>query len=311
MGTFANATLVRIPGMHTPQAKELLNELRASIADALPVEPGETRALFERAMAPFQVAAGTELERIEVAGASALRITAPGADERVGVLYLHGGGFAVGSAESNQDLVARLSHAAGVSAIALDYPLLPNHPFPAALDCAVAAFVALRESAGPVVLAGSSAGAGLAIAAAVRLREEKAELPPALACFSPWVDLTASAPSLQAADKDDWLGRDSLVFAAETYLGGRDPTDPLASPLHADLTGLPPMLVQVGGSEILLDDARRLADAARRAGVRVRLDVWPGMFHNFQLFAARLDEGVAALERAGEWVRERLEESAS
>lgn len=292
--------------MHTPQAKALLDELRTRITGALPVEPGDTRALFEQAMAPFHAAPGTELERLELAGTSALRVTAPGADERVGILYLHGGGFAVGSAQSNQDLVARLSHASGVSAIALDYPLLPDHPFPAALDCTVAAFKALHDDPGPLVLAGSSAGAGLAIAAAVRLREEDAALPTALACFSPWVDLTASAPSLAAGDKDDWLGRDSLVFAAETYLGGRDPTDPLASPLHADLTGLPPMLIQVGGSEILLDDARRLADAARRAGVRVQLDVWPGMFHNFQLFAARLDEGIAALERAGEWVRERL-----
>jgi acetyl esterase/lipase len=234
-------------------------------------------------------------------------VVAPGASEEPEILYLHGGGFAVGSAGSNQDLLARLSHGASVAAVGIDYPLLPEARFPVALEAALAAYRELADERGaPPVLAGSSAGGGLALAAAMRLRDEDRPAPPGLLGLSGWFDLTVSAPSIEEASDGDWLGRETLVMAAETYLDGREPTDPLASPLHGELAGLPPMLLQVGGSEILLDDSQRLADAARRAGTPVELDVWPGMFHNFQLFGSRLQEGAAALERAGEWVRERL-----
>jgi acetyl esterase/lipase len=310
----------------SPQAQELLEELRAGVAERVE-RPEQARELYERAMAGFPAAEGTELTETRVGDVPALRVTAPGAEERVGILYLHGGGFAVGSARSNQDLIARLGHAAGVSVVGIDYGLLPEHPFPEALEQTLAAYGELSRdrppgsddpgraterlvsdsgSARKLVLAGSSAGAGLALAAALRLRDEGRPLPTGLLLMSPWVDLTVSAPSLAEDADGDWFGREALVLAAETYLDGRDPTDPLASPLHADLSDLPPMLIQVGGSELLLDDAARLADAARQAGTDADLDVWPGMFHNFQLFPTRLSEAVAALERAGKWARERL-----
>jgi monoterpene epsilon-lactone hydrolase len=290
----------------SPQAQELLDELRRNLAGRLR-ESASPQEVYEEAMADFPAPEGAELRRIEIGGIPALQATAPGAATRAGVVYMHGGGFGVGSAQSNQDLLARLSHAAGVAVAGIDYRLLPAGRFPRALDDTVRAYRRLRDEAdSPPLLAGSSAGAGLALAAAVALRDDGRPMPRGILCLSPWVDMTVSAPSLTEVSDGDWLGRETLVMAAETYLDGREPTDPLASPLHADLAGLPPMLIQVGGSEILLDDARRLADAARRAGTPAELDVWPGMFHNFQLFASRLDEAAAALERAGEWARERL-----
>jgi epsilon-lactone hydrolase len=288
----------------SPQAQELLDELREGLARRLS-EDEDAKAVYEESMADFEAPEGTELERLELGGRPALRVVAAGAAETTGILYLHGGGFAVGSSESNRDLIARLGHGAGVTVIGLDYPLLPE-PFPVALDAAVAAYRELSEESRPPVLAGSSAGGCLALSAAMRLRDSGDSAPPGLLFLSPWFDLTVSAPSLDEVADGDWLGRETLVVAAETCLDGRADTDPLASPLHGDLAGLPPMLIQVGGSEILLDDARRLADAARRAGTAAELDVWPGMFHNFQLFGSRLEEGAAALERAGAWVAERL-----
>ncbi|MGI8460689.1 MAG: alpha/beta hydrolase fold domain-containing protein [Solirubrobacterales bacterium] len=294
--------------MATPEAEELLDELRTEIAERLD-DSNDAKQIFDSAMAEFPASEGTSLEQVEVGEVRGLRVVAPGASEVPGILYMHGGGHAVGSAVSNQDLIARLSHSSGVTVVGIDCPLLPENPFPAALDATLAAYREL-SSAGErqLVLAGSSAGGGLAVAAALSLREASQPQPAGIVCFSPWVDMTVSAPSLAAASDDDWLGREPLVIAAETYLDGREPTDWLASPLHADLAGLPPMLIQVGGSEILLDDSSRLADAARRAGTKAELDVWPGMFHNFQLFGSRLSEGAAALERAGRWARGRLDE---
>lgn len=290
----------------SPQAQELLDELRRDLAERLE-DDSDPRAVYEEAMAGFPAPEGAELERTEIDGIPALRVTAAGASEADRLLYLHGGGFGVGSAESNQDLLARLGHSAGVTVVGIDYRLLPEGRFPRALEETLRAYrTILRPGDRPPLIAGSSAGGGLAVAAAVALRDAGEPRPPGVLCLSPWVDLTVSAPSLNEASDGDWLGRETLVVAAETYLDGREPTDPLASPLHADLSGLPPMLIQAGGSEILLDDARRLADAALRAGTPAELDVWPGMFHNFQLFASRLDEAAAALERAGRWARERL-----
>jgi epsilon-lactone hydrolase len=290
----------------SPQAQELLDELRRDVAQRLG-DSGDAKKVYEEAMSEFPAPEGAALQRVELDGVPALRVTAPGADEGMGVVYMHGGGFGVGSAESNQDLLARLSHAAGVAVAGVDYRLLPEGRFPNALEDATRAFRQVREDAPRApVIAGSSAGGGLALAAAIALRDEGDGAPAGILTLSPWVDMTVSSPSLTEVSDGDWLGRETLLLAAETYLGDREPTDPLASPLHADLSGLPPMLIQVGGSEILMDDARRLADAARQAGAEAELDVWPGMFHNFQLFGSRLDEAAAALERAGSWVRHRL-----
>lgn len=292
----------------SPEAEELLENLRGKLAERVETDDDPKR-IYEQAMSEFPAPESAGLESVELGGYHWLRVVASGADEKPGILYLHGGGFGVGSADSNQDLLARLGHAAETTVVGIDYPLLPEGSFPAPLETALAAYRELASDDGGPVLAGSSAGGGLALTTAMSLRDEGEPPPPALLLLSPWVDLTVSAPSLEAVSDGDWLGRETLVMAAEQYLGGREPTDPLASPLHGDLSNLPPMLIQVGGSEILLDDARRLADSARHSGTRADLDVWPGMFHNFQLFGSRLEEADAALTSAGKWVAERLRQA--
>ena len=227
-------------------------------------------------MAEFPAPEGTELERARArrrlrrCGSSL-----PAAGEQPAVLYLHGGGFAVGSARSNQDLLARLSHGAGVAVIGIDYPLLPDAPLPGGArgDRSPRTGSWPRETGGPL-----GPRRQLGRRRARSRRRDRAFATPDEAdarrasCLSPWFDMTVSAPSLEETSDGDWLGRETLVLAAETYLDGREPTDPLASPLHADLSGLPPMLIQVGGSEILLDDCQppRRRRAARRHPGRAR-----------------------------------------
>ncbi len=203
------------------------------------------------------------------------------------VLYLHGGGYNAGSCRTHHELAVRLLRAAGVPVLLVDYRLAPEHPCPAAVADAAAAYRwLLRHGVPPrrVVVGGDSAGGGLAVATLVQLRDDGVELPAAAVLLSPWVDLALSAPTLRShADLDRVVSEDGLRRAAGYYLDGRDPTDPLASPLYADLSRLPPLLIHVGSDEALLDDATRLAEKARAAGVEVRLDVWQGMGHVFQL----------------------------
>ena len=195
--------------------------------------------------------------------------------------------------------------------LALDYRLAPEHPFPAAVEDAVAATRWLSDdlgvSAGRFAIAGDSAGGGLTLAALVALRDRGHELPAAAACLSPWVDLEAIGASMSAkAGEDPIVQRGPLLEQAGLYLAGADPRSPLAAPLYADLTRLPPLLVQVGTAETLFDDATRISVRAWAAGVDVTLRVWPGMIHGWHLFAPMLDEGRAAIVEAGSFLRARL-----
>ena len=223
------------------------------------------------------------------------------------VLYLHGGGFVIGSARSHRHLIARLSHEADAVCLALDYRLAPEFPFPAALDDAGTALAALLDHPdGPrldprrLVMAGDSAGGGLAVMAAVRRRAAGLSLPAFLYLLSPWTDYEGTGASLaENAALDPVVQPDGLARMARHYLGNHDPWDPALCPLTAELTGLPPTLIQVGGVETLLDDSRRLHARLTDAGVASHLDIWPDMIHVWQLFASRLDEGAEALADAG------------
>jgi acetyl esterase/lipase len=224
------------------------------------------------------------------------------------VLYLHGGGYIFCSPATHRDLVARIAVAAGARCVSLDYRLAPDHPFPAALEDARAAFLQLVESGAPaerLVIAGDSAGGGLSLATMLRLRAEGHPLPAAAVLLSPWVDLECTGESIDTNGRIDYLERPFAEHCAEQYLQGHDPRDPLASPLHADLTGLPPLMVLAGGAEALFSEIALLSQQATAAGVEVTLEVGKAMFHVWPAFASVLPESRPSIRQIGELIRGR------
>ena len=221
------------------------------------------------------------------------------------ILYLHGGAFVAGSVHIYREFVGRLAAAAGLSTFSVEYRLAPEHPHPAALDDAEAAHAWLaRQHDGPLVIAGDSAGGNLALTLLLRLRGTDQPMPAAAVVLSPVTDLTCRGASVDHNDAVDPLLHRSLAEAtARLYLGDHDPADPAVSPLFADLSGFPPLLIQVGTDEILLDDARGLDARAREAGVEVTLSEWPGMMHDFHFAAMMLAEGRQAYDEMGRFVR--------
>jgi monoterpene epsilon-lactone hydrolase len=226
-------------------------------------------------------------------------IAAPGANPKRIFVYLHGGGFRIGSSRSHADLIARISSASGVTGLAIDYRMAPEHRFPSAIDDVVEVLTGLIDRnyhIDEISLAADSAGAALALSSVHTLRNRGATLPAALVLLSPWVDLQMWGESYETrAATDPIHRRKMLVNLALSYLGDADPSEPLASPIEADFTGFPPMLIHVGDGEVLLSDAETLADRARAAGVPVDLAVWPGMIHVFQQFPEELPEARAAI----------------
>ncbi len=274
------------------EAGASVEEMRASVGDTTNALPAPDGATFTEVAAN-----GVRCEWAEIAGDDAPRR----------VLYLHGGGYVIGSPESHRNLTSRLAKAAGARVLSVDYRLAPEHPFPAAVDDAVAAYRwLLAEGAEPerTAIGGDSAGGGLAIATLVALRDAGDPLPAAGLCLSPWVDLEGRGESMTArAAQDPMVSRDLLREMAAHYLNGQDPRTPLAAPLHADLTGLPPLLIQVGEAEILYDDATRIGERARAAGVDATVEPWDEMIHVWQVFGGTLPEADEAIERLGEFVR--------
>jgi len=236
-------------------------------------------------------------------------VSTPEADAERVILYLHGGAYVVGSVNTHRDLAGRLSRASGARVLNVDYRLAPEHPHPAAVDDATAAYRWLLDAGhepAELAVAGDSAGGGLTIATLVALRDAQAPMPAAGVCLSPWVDLEGTGESMETrAHLDPMVQREHLVRMAKLYLAEHHPRTPLAAPLYADLSGLPPLLIQVGTAETLLDDATRIAERARKAGVDVTLEIWDDMIHVFQAFAALLPEGQQAVDRIGAFVRAR------
>jgi epsilon-lactone hydrolase len=226
------------------------------------------------------------------------------------ILYFHGGAYVAMSPATHRSITSRLAAWSNASLFALDYRLAPEHPFPAAPDDAQGAYRALTaDGMAPdrVVLAGDSAGGGLALSLLVALRDRKEELPAGAALFSPWTDLAGTGESIVANDEADVLFHGSWVAReAQYYLQDTPPTDPLASPVYADLGGLPPLFLQVGDTEILLDDSRRIYDNAKNAGVEATLQIWHGVAHGWQIFGPVLPEARAALRQASAFIAEKL-----
>jgi len=237
-------------------------------------------------------------EWIEPAGAQFHRV----------IIYLHGGGYVMGSLDTHRNLVARIAAAASARVLFLNYRLAPEHPFPAALEDTLAAYRwLLMEGLDPagIAFAGDQAGGGLALAAAIALRDNRAPLPGVLVALSPWTDLALSGRTiLRNSATDHTLSIELMAYFAQSYLQGAVPTNPLASPLYARLKGLPSLLIHAGANEILRDDATRLAERALQAGVDVSVEIYAGQPHAFQLFDM-LPEAEASVARIGAYIKSR------
>ena len=275
-----------------------------------PVGWAERRERLDAVGQAYPVATDIALEAVDAGGVPAEWSLAPGSDPARVLLFFHGGGYCSGSIASHRDMVTRVGRAAGVRTLALGYRLAPEHPFPAALDDALAAYgFLLEQGIAPekIAIGGDSAGGGLTLATITSLRDAGRPLPGCSWLVSPWVDLQMTGASLaEKADVDPLIQKPYLEELASAYLAGADPAGPLVSPLHADLGGLPPLLVQVGSAETLLDDALRIARRAGAADVPVSLEVWPHMIHAWHLWAAQLDDGRRAIASAGAFMRARM-----
>jgi epsilon-lactone hydrolase len=233
--------------------------------------------------------AAVTCERVSADGVDGEWISPANAPEDKAILYFHGGGFRIGSVASHRDLIAQIVLASRCRVLAINYRLAPEHRFPAALDDALAAYGWMLDhglKAANIALAGDSAGGNLVLATMLALRDRGLPLPISAVLMSPWTDLAATGASyVTRAEADPIHQRRMILALAEDYLGGQgDPCDPLVSPLYADLQGLPPLLIQVGDRETVLDDSLVFADKARAAGIDVSLEVWDGMIHVFQMF---------------------------
>ena len=277
---------------------------RATPAD---YDVAQARARFEKTAVFLGGAPDAKCEKVDAGGVPAEWVMAPGCDSGRAILYLHGGGYAIGSLNTHRRLAYDISAASSAKVLLIDYRLAPEHPFPAAVDDAAAAWRwLLQQGFAPnrMAIAGDSAGGGLAIATLVNLRDLKLGLPACAVAISPWVDLEGLGNSLTTRSKQDpMVQKDGLLWMARMYLNGKDAKSPLAAPLHADLKGLPPTLIQVGTAETLLDDSIRIAEKMHAAGVDARLAIWPNMLHVFPLFAPVLSEGRDGCIEIGNFIR--------
>ena len=264
------------------------------------------RPLLDRMLTDHPLPADVLTSDGELGGVPVIQIDIDGVEPRGVLLHVHGGGFALGSARGAIGLASDIARRTGMRAVSVEYRLAPEHPFPAGLDDVTAAYRALTESTElPVVVTGESAGGNLAIEAVLAARAAGLPMPTALVLLSPMTDLTVSGSSYaNKAGVDPNITAEAIRHRVHDYLAGTDvpPTDPRVSPVFADLTGLPPLLIQAGSHEVLLDDATALAVKAAADDVAVTLDITPGVAHVFQAFAALLEEGDAALDRDARFI---------
>lgn len=281
--------------------------LRTEFARFWSTEQGDPRAIYDRFIGATPIARGVTIDHVDDETAPGVWVRpADSAPDRA-LLFLHGGGYVQGSAAAYAGFVSQLATRAGVAAFALDYPLAPEAPFPAAFDLAVTTLQRLAGGHSAVAVAGDSAGGGLTLATVAEARRRNVNVA-AVATFSPFTDLRISGASAQQfAIGDPLLDPIYLGGCATAYLGGLPPDDPRASPLFDTTADLPPLLIQVGSDEVLLDDSLRYADRVERAGGSVRLEVWQGMHHVFQLNVAELVSARAALDSAASFLADYLD----
>ncbi|MGQ4807968.1 Monoterpene epsilon-lactone hydrolase [Candidatus Entotheonellaceae bacterium PAL068K] len=294
---------------NSPQLDHVIGLIKARLAN-----PRQTidddRLSYETMLSSMQLEADIRTERVGAGGVPAAWICAPRVQDDQVVLYFHGGGYVIGSMRTHQVMLSHISRASGCKVLGLDYRLAPENPFPAPVEDALRAYrwlLANGHDPKKIALGGDSAGGGLVVAALVAMRYLGEPLPAAGVCLSPWVDMEATGASFRThATADPSVSQDRILSIAKLYLGGKSPQAPLASPIHADLCGLPPLFVQVGAIETLLDDANALTERAKAAGVEVELEVWDDMPHVWQLFAPILPEGQQAIARIGDFLRKHV-----
>jgi epsilon-lactone hydrolase len=299
-----------MPSVAMQDLMAVLRDRQRASASQAPATVEEARATFAPAGPVHPVPDDVLVSEVSAGGVPAHWLAAPGADADRVLLFLHGGGYQLGSLRSDGELAARLGRASRMRVLFPEYRLAPEHPFPAAIDDVLAVWQWLRTdqqlSASSIAVAGDSAGGGLTVALLVATRDAGDALPAAAVLMSPTVDLTSSGASMtDRADEDPISTPTLLHLLASDYLAGADPRTPLASPLFASLSGLPPLLVQVGTADLLLSDSERLAEAATDAGVDVRLEVGEGLPHVYQL-ALGTPEAADATERVGRFLRARV-----
>ena len=292
--------------MSTQQQTALDAILRQGPLD-LQADVPTLRAAFNELMSYVPVGGDVDQNPTTIGGVNGIEVTISGTDAENVILYFHGGVYVIGSAATSVPLVSDLARRTGAKAVTLDYRLAPEHPYPAAVEDAPAAYEGLLEQGldpGEIALAGDSAGGGLAVATLLALRDAGTPLPSCAFLMSPYVDLTLSGETiLERQSLDPILTPDGLRLRTPDYVVGADASDPLISPVFGDLRGLPPLLIQAGSHEILLSDALRLAARAATADVPITLEVTPGVPHVFQGYAAMLDEADVALDQAAAFLR--------
>ncbi|MFT5394631.1 MAG: monoterpene epsilon-lactone hydrolase [Gammaproteobacteria bacterium] len=286
-----------------PAIRDHLASLPSS--EGVPVQA--LRKAYDKAESVFATDPTVRVESVAAGSVPGELLTPPSVHQNRTVLYLHGGGYALGSTRSHRHVAADIATASGARALIIDYRLAPEHPFPAALDDAVTAYRWLLDTGTPanqIAIAGDSAGGGLTAATLLALREQNIALPACAICISPWADLTNSAESYTTrAAVDPMVTKTSIERWTDAYLGELDPKTAFASPALGDLSGLPPILIQVGSAEVLHDDAVLLNERAKQAGTDVTLEVWKDMIHVWHWFGKYLDEAGQATTRIGEFIR--------
>jgi epsilon-lactone hydrolase len=292
------------------EQRETLDAILRQSAFPVGSDVSEQRRLLRELLSAHPLPGDVTVTAAALGGVPTAEITVDGVEPRHVVLYFHGGVYVMGDAFQAADLASQVGRRTRAKAISVDYRLAPEHPYPAAVDDAFAAYEALLQGGTApedIVFAGESAGGGLAIATLVNVRDRGLPLPAAALAMSPYADLTLAGTTLETKGKaDPLLSREALQARIADYTAGQDAALPLISPIFADLTGLPPLIIQAGTHEVLLDDALRLAGRAATADVAVTLDITPGVPHVFQAYYQILDEAAAALDRAGQFLSAQL-----
>ncbi|HVN38350.1 MAG TPA: alpha/beta hydrolase [Myxococcota bacterium] len=293
--------------MPSPQHDAVVQMLLSRPRPATAPTVQEMRAGFDLMTSLFRVPDGIRSEKLCADGVPGEWIEMPGAVAGRSILYLHGGAYLLGSVNTHRSLVARIAAATKARCLAIDYRLAPEHPFPAAVEDATKAYrwlLARGQDPSRLAIVGDSAGGGLTLATLLALRDARTPRPAAAVCLSPWTDLEGTGASAMDPEiGDPMITVEGLRQSGRDYLGPHgDPRNPLAAPLHGDYRGLPPLLIQVGTREILLDDSTRVAAKAKAAGVDITLERGEGLIHVWHFFGVDVPESIAAIARIGEFV---------